>query len=217
MDPVLFDFLKMLAFISKSGLIESSTKEIAERTQLSQQSVSRYLIMLEEKGYVVRKRIKNGEEILLTEKSFNEFKREKNELEFIIKKGEYIEVEGTVFSGMGEGSYYMSRERYVEGVMKYLGFRPYPGTLNVKIDEDYSFLTLIIPSISGFHVEPFEEGGRKFGGIRLLRAELGEESCGIVIPERTHYNGVLEIISKIKLREKLVIRDNDRIKVKIFK
>ncbi|MGC8655817.1 MAG: DUF120 domain-containing protein [Thermoplasmata archaeon] len=217
MDPVLFDFLKKISFISNSGIIISSTKELAEKTELSQQSVSRYLIMLEEQGYIARKRIKNGEEIVLKEKTFQEFNREKNELEFILNNDRAIEVEGNVFSGMGEGSYYMSRNKYIEGVVKFLGFRPYPGTLNIRINEEFSFLSAIIPSINGYRVESFEEGGRKFGGIKLLRAEFNGEKCGIVIPERTHYNGVLEIISENKLRERYSIKDNDKIKVKIFK
>lgn len=217
MDPVIFDFLKKIGFISNSGVVISSTKELAERTELSQQSVSRYLIILEKQGYIARKRIKNGEEIILKEKTFQEFNKEKNELEFILNKDRVIEVEGIVFSGMGEGSYYMSRNKYIEGVIKYLGFRPYPGTLNIRINDEFSFLSVIIPSINGFSVQSFEEDGRKFGGIKLLRAEFSNERCGIVIPERTHYNGVLEIISENKLREKYSIKDNDKIKVKIFK
>lgn len=216
-DPILFDFLKKLAFISNFGMIEINTKELAERMDVSQQSVSRYLIMLEEQGFIIRKRTRKGEEIILTEKSFAEIERERNELTMILNKGNQVEVTGTVFSGMGEGSYYMSRKKYKEGILKYLGFEPYPGTLNVKIDDRFSNLSEMLPTIKGFYVDPFEEEGRKFGGIKLLKAEIENFKCGIVIPDRTHYNGVLEIISYVKLRDQFGIKDDDKIKIKIIR
>lgn len=216
-DPLLFDFLKKILTMSENGVVTSSTKKISVETGLSQQSVSRYLIMLEEKGYLVRKRVRGGEEIVITEKSVEELNRELNQLVFILNKGKEILVEGTVFSGMGEGSYYMSRRKYVEGVFNYLAFNPFPGTLNLRISNEFSFLSTILPSIDGYYVGPFEEEGRKFGGIKIMKAEVNGEKCGIVVPERTHYNGVLEIISQTKLRDKYGIKDNDKIRVKIFR
>jgi len=37
-------------------------------------------------------------------------------------------------SGKGEGRFYSSKRKYAEQFSENLGFLPYPGTLNVKLD-----------------------------------------------------------------------------------
>ncbi len=48
-----------------------------------------------------------------------------------------ITLEGTVFTGLGEGAYYIGRESYRQQFVEKLGFDPYPGTLNLKLVGDY--------------------------------------------------------------------------------
>jgi riboflavin kinase len=85
------------------------------------------------------------------------------------------------------------------------------------VSEGYEIYVPILNSINGFEVQPFEQEGRKFGGVKILKARLREENVGIVIPERTHYENVLEIISTEHLRAKYGLKDGDKIKVVIPK
>ena len=48
-----------------------------------------------------------------------------------------IMLEGTLFTGLGEGAYYVTRDDYRKQFIEKLGFDPYPGTLNIKLTSDY--------------------------------------------------------------------------------
>ena len=217
MKPILLDFLKNVSLDHKGGKIEINTSELAARLKISQQSVSRYLIMLERDGYIVRRRIARGEEVTMTEKAFDELRDQMNTIHYILSSSKEVTVEGTLFTGLGEGSYYISRDGYVNKIKEYLNFDPFPGTMNLRFTDDYSSFSGIINNVPGFQVEPFEQDGRKFGAIKLLKATMFDTKVGIVLPERTHYDKVLEIISPDNLRKKHGLKDGDKIKITILK
>jgi riboflavin kinase len=217
MNPLLFDFLKNITFRHKGGKIAINTSILAKELGISQQSASRYLIILEREGYIVRRRVKNGEEVTLTEKSFDELKDQFNTLQYILSSSKEIPVEGILFTGLGEGSYYISRDGYVKKIREFLNFLPFPGTLNIRLMDNFSSFSSILNSLPGFEVEPFEQDGRKFGAIKLLKATMFNSKVGVVLPERTHYERVLEIISPENLREKYELKDGDKITLTIHK
>ena len=43
---------------------------------------------------------------------------------------------GVVTSGLGQGAYFMSLPWVQDAVRRLIGFTPYPGTLNVRLDAD---------------------------------------------------------------------------------
>ncbi|MEM0141458.1 MAG: DUF120 domain-containing protein [Thermoplasmatales archaeon] len=217
MNPIIFDFLKKISYRQINGKISLNTRAISSELGISQQSVSRYLIILEEEGYLLRKRTRGGEEVVLTEKAFKEFRNEANALRYILGSSDEIELEGILFTGLGEGSYYISRGGYVDQIKRVLGFTPFAGTLNIKLTEESESYIPILNSIKAYDILPFEQEGRKFGGVRILKAKFKDSEAGVVIPERTHYENVLEIISPEQLRSRYNLRDGDRLKVVIFK
>lgn len=217
MDSTVFDFFKNISFRHNDGKIVLNTSSIAKQLGISQQSASRYLIILEKEGYIIRRRLKYGEEVTLTEKAFEEFKNQFNALGYIINASKEVKVEGILFTGLGEGGYYISREGYVRKIKEYLNFVPFAGTLNLRIGEDYKGLSQVLSNFPGLEVEPFYHDGRKFGAIKLLRAKLSDQEVGIVLPDRTHYENVLEIISPDNLREKYRLKDGDRVQVTVLK
>ncbi|MEL9914485.1 MAG: DUF120 domain-containing protein [Thermoplasmatales archaeon] len=217
MNPVVFDFLKKISYRHNNGKILINTKKISSELGISQQSVSRYLIILEDEGYILRKRIKNGEEVVLTEKAFKEFRNEANALQYILGRSDEIELEGILFTGLGEGSYYISREGYVSHIKMFLGFTPFPGTLNIRLTEESEGYFPILNTIKAYDIQPFEQEGRKFGGVRILKAKFRDNIVGIVIPDRTHYENVIELISPDQLRTKFSLKDGDTLKVTVFR
>jgi riboflavin kinase len=217
MRPVLLEFLKNISLNHKGGKKILNTAELAKDLNISQQSVSRYLINLETEGYIVRRRISRGEEVTLTQKTFDELKSQLNTIQYILSSTKEIIVEGTLFTGLGEGSYYISRDGYVMKIKEYLKFEPFPGTMNLRLTDDFSSFSSIVNNIPGFEVEPFEQDGRKFGAIKLLKAEMFDTKVGIVLPERTHYDKVLEIISPNNLRKRFNLKDGDKIRITIHK
>ncbi|MEM0135597.1 MAG: DUF120 domain-containing protein [Thermoplasmatales archaeon] len=217
MKPVIQDFLRTIALNHKDGKKVLNTSKTARELGISQQSVSRYLITLEKEGYITRRRVARGEEVSLTQKTFDELRDQLNIIQYILSSSNEIVVEGTLFTGLGEGSYYISRQGYVNKIKEYLNFEPYPGTLNLRFTDDYSSFSTIINNIPGREVEPFEQDGRKFGAIKLIKARMFDAPVGIVLPERTHYDRVLEVISPSNLRKEYGLKDGNKIKIIIQK
>ena len=217
MKAVLIDFLKNISLNHRGGKVVLNSSEVAKELDISQQSVSRYLIALERDGYIVRRRIARGEEVTLTQRAFDELRDQLNMIQYILSSSKDIHVEGTLFTGLGEGSYYISRQGYVSKIKEFLSFEPFPGTMNLRFTDDFASFSSVINNIPGFEVEPFEQDGRKFGAIKLLRATMFGELVGIVLPERTHYERVLEIISPYNLRQRYGLKDGDKIEITIQK
>jgi riboflavin kinase len=216
-DPIIFNFLKNISIRNNAGKMVVNTSSLSRELKISQQSASRYLIILEREGYISRKRIKNGEEIVLTEKAYDEFKKELKTMEYILNSSNEIKIEGILFSGLGEGSYYMSRNGYVTKIKEFLNFIPFAGTLNLRLTDDSTSFNYVVNNLPGYSVDPFEEDGRKFGAIKVLRAKMLGEEVGIVLPERTHYERVVEIVSPSNLRKKFNLNDGDKLQVSILK
>jgi len=128
-------------------------------------------------------------------------------------------IAGEVFTGLGEGAYYMSLEGYRRGFLKYLGYEPFKGTLNLRIISKSAIYNVIkwIERVKPITVPGFTESGRTFGSVRIYPVRLNGELCHAIFPERRHYNAdVIEVISKDNLREKLNLKDGDIVAVDLL-
>jgi len=127
--------------------------------------------------------------------------------------GNYIV--GEVVSGVGEGKYYV--EQYKERIREYLGFSPYPGTLNILV----VFPKTIYEAL--YNVEPitipgFSKGGRTFGDVKAYKVRINGINGAIVVPSRTiHPPKIAEIIAPTCLRKKLNLKDGSKVKVEVIK
>ena len=64
-------------------------------------------------------------------------------------------------------------------------------------------------------VKGFERNGRTFGDVQCHLATIQNIECAVVIPSRSHYSDVLEILCKYHLRRTLGLSDNDPIEVRV--
>ncbi len=118
-------------------------------------------------------------------------------------------VRGRVFSGVGEGGFYVSI--YSKQFRRSLGFTPYPGTLNVRLDHP-----LDLSPCKSIRVEPPEIPGARLGGVLALPARLNGVDVYIVRPEITVYKGdVVEFIAPKYLRGLLGLRDGDEVEIEV--
>jgi len=120
-----------------------STEYLAERMGTSQQTASRYLIELERIGWIKRNISPDGSLIKIEDAGAAQLQRLYSNLRVLIE-GAYprsVTLEGTVFTGLGEGAYYISKDYYLKQFIERLGFDPYPGTLNLKLTTDYDLKT----------------------------------------------------------------------------
>jgi riboflavin kinase len=121
-------------------------------------------------------------------------------------------IKGKVFSGKDEGKKFITLPWVKKQIVKKTGFTPYPGTLNIKLTEDYVKLKLL-KKVKPTEISP----ATGFCRGRCFKAYLMDEfECAIVIPEIADYpSDVLEIIAPVNLRKKLNLKDGDVVTVKI--
>ncbi|MFY9638709.1 MAG: DUF120 domain-containing protein [Methanobacterium sp.] len=124
-----------------------------------------------------------------------------------------MEIKGKIISGMGKGTYFMSQDIYVKQFQEKLQFKPFVGTLNIKIEENQRNKIMKIPH------EKFGliHGKDKFGDVKYIKAVLNKKIIGaLVFPAKTKHNeDVLEFISNENLRKSLKLKDDDLVLVDI--
>ena len=196
-----------------------TTTELAKLLGASQQTASRHLIELEKLGLVHRVRLGRRESIKITSTGVNHLDKMFITLKraFEMKKAETV-FEGTVFSGMGEGAYYVNHEAYKQQFLSKLGFQPYPGTLNLRVRKEDQEEVRFLEASPFILIEGFTDAGRSFGPAKCFLRKIADKADGaIILPVRTHYSGdVVELISLKFLREQLHLKDGDTIKVRAF-
>jgi len=220
--PVLWFTLYCLAEMGAYGRgVTISTTSLAEKLELSQQSASRHLIELEHLGLIERHITARGELIRMTDKGVEELRRVLLGLKTVLEvpTPTFLAFEGEVFSGLGEGAYYISLRGYRRQIVKKLGFDPYPGTLNLKLTSKIDFQTRKeLDVYSGIVLEGFENETRSYGPAKCFKALLNNAVEGAVVTAlRTHYDeSVLEVIAPVYLRTRLNLKDRDKVQVKVF-
>lgn len=198
-----------------------STQNLARKGGVSQQTASRHLIRLETLGWIKRSITPEGCLVTLTELGKAQLKNVYSKLKAVIEASHALSItlEGVVFSGLGEGAYYVKQNGYRKQFIEKLGFDPYPGTLNVRLTSDYDRRTLEeLERYPAIEVEGFKDELRTFGPVRCYPTLINNSSKGaLIVAFRTHYDtSVLEIIAPQFLRNQLRIRDGQKIRLEIF-
>jgi riboflavin kinase len=119
---------------------------------------------------------------------------------------------------MGEGAYYMSLKGYTGQFRKKIGYVPFPGTLNVKLlGKEYFEAAEQFNTLAGIQIKGFSDGKRTYGWVKCFKAKLNNSiHCDLIILERTHHdNSVIELISKLNLRDKGKIKNGSTLTIKI--
>ena len=118
---------------------------------------------------------------------------------------------GRVFSGMGKGKYYVGHPEYQRRFVERLGYAPYPGTLNVKLEDPGTIGRLReLRSEDGVKVGGFILGGESFSPLTCFDGELRGERVTLLFIDVTYYNEtVAELISPTYLRGRLGLADGD--------
>jgi riboflavin kinase len=196
-----------------------TTTELAKLLGASQQTASRHLIELEKMGLIHRVRLGRRESIKIMPGGVKQLDNMFLTLRraFEMKKTE-LAFEGVVFSGLGEGAYYMSQEGYRKQFVEKLGFDPYPGTFNLRVRKENQEDVRMLEASPFVLIEGFTNGNRSFGPAKCYHGKIADKfACALISPVRTHYQGdVVEIISSEYLRKALHAKDGDPVKVRAF-
>ena len=200
--------------------IHVSSINLSKTLNVSQQSASRYLIELVEKGYLERRLAQGGQVVAVLNKGIAILRKEFSEYSLIFGTQKEIEMSGILETGLGEGGYYISKKGYMSQFQEKLKWKPYEGTFNLRLNDDEVPKIEAMKAAEGILIEGFEQEGRTFGKAWVFKCSLknGKEivkECAIISPKRTHYRRVVEVISPIFLREKLKAEDGDMFTIKV--
>ena len=216
--------LTTLLHLVRLGAVRSftsvSTRKLGESMELSQQAASLRLAALEKAGLVERAHSGKGLAVMLTDAGLGLVEAFLEDANFNLERGKNeLTFRGTLFTGLGEGAYYVSLRGYAGGFRRVLGFEPFPGTLNLRLTSEAMIEQCRrLDLMKGVEVPGFSDGKRTYGPVRCFRAMVaGKRQGGVLAIERSHYDSsVLEVVSPTNLRRSLGLKDGDECSVTVF-
>lgn len=208
--------LKVLALAGADhAAVVLTSRELGEKIGVSQQAADRYLVALEKRGLVTRSLAQRRQRLLLTSTAVDLLRTEYHSYRRIFEGPAKISFRGAVTSGLGEGKYYLSQPGYVVQFTERLGYSPYPGTLNIRVDSEALRKVSLVDGWNGIRIHGFQASGRTFGGATCFPARMNGHACHLIHPDRTHYQDVVEFVAAECLREALPVKDDESVTIDI--
>lgn len=111
---------------------------------------------------------------------------------------------------MGVGKEYLSLEPYQRKIEEKTGFRPFPGTLNLRCEKSRVEETL--GNLEASRIDSFEFEGEKYSGVDVYVAELRGIQVAVLRIDVTDYGPeVVEIVAEENLRDEFGFEDGEEI------
>ncbi len=206
--------LKQLALMGAlTSFAEITSRRLGQLLGISQQAASMEILKLAEQRLIERQIGHKGQRLMISEAGVEVLKKEFLEYKMLFEPVRKLQIHGTVFSGLGEGKYYISQPKYKQQFQKRLLFQPYEGTLNIRVAPSDMPLFERLTFAPGIKIHGFTSKGRTFGDVKCFMAKMQENECAIILPVRTHYTDVMEVISKEHLRSLHDLNDGDAVEI----
>jgi riboflavin kinase len=221
LEKFFFILYKLAEMGAHKRTIKTSTKFLAEKMNISQQTISRYLIELERINWIQRTINRDGSFLHISQLGVNHLRKVRTALNLIFdaKYPLSLTIKGQVFNGLGEGAYYIMQKQYKEQFIEKLGFNPYPGTLNLKLNRKYDVKIIKeLETYPGIEIHGFKNKDRTYGPVKCFNATINNKIKGaLVLALRSHYDStVVEVISSKYLRGSLKLKDGNEVSIEIF-
>ena len=126
---------------------------------------------------------------------------------------ENLAIIGKIVSGTGEGAYFTQIGWVQQQCDEKLGFKPYPGTLNLEISEEF------LPAIEFLNQKKGVElisPDPKFCNAMVFRVSLKDIIGAVILPEekvRVHPKNIIEIIAPQNIKASLNVKDGDSVTI----
>jgi riboflavin kinase, archaea type len=204
------ELLLWIAEKSAFGKISITTSAAAKELSISQQSASRLLAGIQEKGLIERQAKISGTDIRITAKGRDFLQNYHSRLASVLERK--AKLAGTLLTGSGEGKFYITQPGYKKQFIEKLNIDPFPGTLNLRVDQN--MLQQYLSSKKPIAISGFNTNKRTFGSLRAYFVRIGRIPAALIIPERTHHsNDIIELISEKGLRKALNLKDGSKVLV----
>ena len=204
---------------AKYNYVTITTSSLGKNIHKSQQAASKHLLELEKNKFIVRIISGRNLSVKITSKGFSEMVK----LSSILRKSldsspSHVDLKGTLVSGMGEGAYYMGLKGYTKQFKSKIGYIPFPGTLNVRLDKKIHQESIKqFETLDGIKIKSFSDGKRTYGWVKCFSAKLNNSiNCEVIMLERTHHDdSVIELISKSCIRKNTKLKDGSKVSINI--
>lgn len=204
---------------AKHNFVSITTSALGKNIKKSQQAASKHLMELEKDGFIQRITSGRNVSVKITPRGYLEMIKLSTILRSSLESSpSYVILKGTLVSGMGEGAYYMSLKGYTKQFEKKISYIPFPGTLNVKLNQKkYTEAVRQFDALDGILIDGFSDGKRTYGWVKCFKAELNKSvDCELIRLERTHHDpSIIELISKRGIRKTAKISDGSKITIRI--
>lgn len=211
-----FDFADVLVplveFGGLHGYVRLSGSSLGSLLGISQQAAARRLIKAAEAGFLLKREAPFGFEYMISEKAKTQLSAF---FEILDRRPQPIRIEAKVFSGVGEGRFFLELRGYKKQFEQIYGFKPYPGTLNLRAKQNVlqAFKPFPTKIVNGFRT-----GGRTYGLVLTYKARLyfngQSQDCVAVFPQISRYGDeTVEVIAPVGLRKKLGLADGDEVEL----
>lgn len=121
-----------------------------------------------------------------------------------------MKIKGEVKTGTKKAQEFLSLKPYKDRIEDKAGFRPFPGTLNLKVNKEK--LKKFRRNREEQRIEGFDYEGENYGGLKLYKVEIrGFEAALLDIDRADHGDEVAEIIAEEKLRSELGLEDGETV------
>lgn len=122
-----------------------------------------------------------------------------------------MKISGVIQDGEGKGAFFTQLDWVVEQCERGLGFKPFPGTLNVRIDD------ADLSKLDAFFVEKdckLVPDNPDFCCASLKKVKINGLFAAVVFPSedvRIHGKEVIEIISDCHIKDALQLSNGDEV------
>ena len=123
---------------------------------------------------------------------------------------------GIIVRGAGQAAYFTGLDWVRQQCVEKLHFQPFPGTLNIQLDENCLALLENLQQRPAIHLTSPDP---KFCNAKTLPASLQNLSVAIIIPDEAvniHNINIIEIISPVNLKETLSLKVGDPVVVTVL-
>ena len=124
-----------------------------------------------------------------------------------------LAISGKIVSGAGEGAYFTQIGWVQRQCDEKLGFKPYPGTLNLEISEEFLPAIELLDQKTGIElISPDPQ----FCNAMVFQVSLQDIIGAVILPEekvRVHPKNIIEIIAPLNIKASLNVKDGDSLNV----
>lgn len=126
-------------------------------------------------------------------------------------------ITGRVVEGAGKAAHFTQLDWVQEQCFAKLGFRPYPGTLNLEVVEESLLVVEDLREEEGICLVPPDPG---YCAAKVLPLSVGSVSGALIIPEASvniHDKNIIEVLAPVKLKDSLSLHEGAWVTLNITK